>query len=93
MPGSGTYNPSQTFTKQTSANYSMGAKLKTEMSQSVKAVPGPGQYSNNAETFKQAAPRFGFGTSKRPEIGATKSPTPGPGNYKLGTKIGNVSDF
>ena len=71
----------------------MGAKLKSEMSQSVKAVPGPGQYSNNAEAFKQAAPRFGFGTSKRPEIGATKSPTPGPGNYKLQSKLSNVADF
>lgn len=93
VPGSGTYNPSQTFTKQASANYSMGAKLGSSLSQSVKAVPGPGQYANNAEAFKQAAPRFGFGTSKRPEIGATKSPTPGPGNYKLQSKLGNVADF
>jgi len=31
VPGSGTYNPSQTFTKNSSANYSMGAKLKSSL--------------------------------------------------------------
>ena len=32
VPGSGTYNPNNTFTKKSSANYSMGIKLKTDLS-------------------------------------------------------------
>ena len=72
VPGSGTYNPSTTFTKQTSANFSMGLKLKGSLSQSVRDVPGPGQYAQNTEALKTAAPKFGFGSSKRPVIGATK---------------------
>lgn len=56
VPGSGTYNPSQTFTKKTSANYSMGAKLKVDLTQSSLVVPGAGSYNNNAEVFKTKAP-------------------------------------
>ena len=56
VPGSGTYNPNTTFTKKASANFSMGIKLKTDLSQSMQFVPGPGNYNNNAETFKNKAP-------------------------------------
>jgi len=94
VPGSGTYNPSQTFTKKSAANYSMGIKLKSDLTQSVVNVPGAGSYNNNAEAFKTKAPQFGFGSSKRPDItGNKKMQTPGPGNYKLNSKIGNVADF
>ena len=94
VPGSGTYNPSQTFTKQASSSYSMGIKLKSDLVNSTMVVPGPGNYNNNAETFKTKAPQFGFGSSKRPDItGGKKLQTPGPGNYKLPSKIGNVADF
>lgn len=94
VPGSGTYNPATTFTKKSSANFSMGLKLKNDLSHSIKIVPGPGAYSNDAEKMQKSAPKFGFGTSKRPDItGHKKMQTPGPGNYKLPSKIGNVAEF
>ena len=95
VPGSGTYNPTENFTKKAGANYSMGIKLKGgAMSQSQNFAPGPGAYEGNNDALKIKAPQFGFGSSKRPDItGGNKMQTPGPGNYALPSKIGNVSDF
>ena len=93
VPGSGTYNPSETFTKKSAANFSMGLKLKGSLSQSVRDVPGPGQYTQNGEVLKSSAPKFGFGSSKRPDIGKKNLDTPGPGSYKLPSKVGNIADF
>ena len=52
VPGSGTYEPNTTFTKKTAANFSMGLKLKNDLSQSVKIVPGPGAYTQDSEKMK-----------------------------------------
>lgn len=95
VPGPGTFNPNDTFTKRSSANFSMGIKLKGSLEpQTTTSVPGPGQYVNNSQNMKTSAPKFGFGSSKRPDItGGKKMQTPGPGNYMLPSKIGNVADF
>ena len=95
VPGSGTYNPTDTFTKKASANYSMGIKLKGSLEpQTTVNVPGPGQYTNDSEKLRVKAPGYGFGSSKRPDItGGKKMQTPGPGNYMLPAKVGNIADF
>ena len=72
VPGAGTYNPEPTATKKKGPNYSMGMKLKSDLTRSVE-VPGPGSYVNASEKLKQSAPQFGFGTSTRPEITGKKS--------------------
>lgn len=93
VPGSGTYNPSESITKKASSSFSMGLKLKGSLDQSTLDVPGPGSYAQNRENLKASAPKFGFGTSKRPDIAGGKMKTPGPGEYKLPTKLSNVPDF
>lgn len=94
VPGPGTHNPNATFTQKASANFSMGVKLKSSLTQSTTNVPGPGQYVNNSHELKSSAPKFGFGSSKRPDItGGKKLQTPGPGEYKLPSKLANLKDF
>ena len=95
VPGSGTYNPTDNFTKRTGAGYSMGLKLKSgPLSQSHQVIPGPGQYDGGTTAHKTKAPQFGFGSSKRPDIvGGKKGTTPGPGDYKVPVRISNVEDF
>ena len=68
VPGSGTYEPNDSFTKKAASSFSMGIKLKGSLEQPNVAVPGPGSYAQNTETLKTAAPKFGFGSSKRPDI-------------------------
>ena len=69
VPGSGTYNPTESITKKASSSFSMGLKLKGSLEPQTNVnVPGPGSYQQNRETLKQAAPKFGFGTSKRPDV-------------------------
>ena len=95
VPGSGTYNPSDNFTKRSGAGYSMGLKLTSgPLSRSHQVIPGPGQYDGSANALKTKAPQFGFGSSKRPDIvGGKKDTTPGPGDYKVPVRISNVEDF
>ena len=91
VPGSGSYNPSESLTKKASAGYSMGIRLKGGLTQSMETIPGPGQYSGDTSKMRQSAPKFGFGTSKRPDVtGKKQNDTPGPGNYKLNVRISNV---
>ena len=72
VPGSGSYNPETSATKQSSSAFSMGVKLKGALEPNKFSVPGPGQYTNSAEKLKSAAPQFGFGTSKRPDVTGNK---------------------
>lgn len=67
VPGPGTFNPNATFTKKSSANYSMGIKLKGALHQSFTS-PGPANYNSTDKETKHSSPKFGFGSSKRPDI-------------------------
>jgi hypothetical protein len=69
VPGSGTYDPNDSFAKKAGASYSMGLKLRGSLEQQTNTnVPGPGNYGQDTQTLKPSAPKFGFGTSKRPDI-------------------------
>jgi len=93
VPGAGSYQPDHSPTKQQNPRFSMGIKLKSELSSKLK-VPGPGSYVNKSEKWRQSAPSFGFGTSKRPQLGANKhQETPGPGNYRVNCKISNLAEY
>ena len=86
-PGAGTYEPVSESQKPKAANYSMAAKLKSELVKKDN-VPGPGTYVNSSEKLKTASPNYGFGSSKRPDIGGKTFKTPGPGSYRVTASIG-----
>ena len=69
VPGSGTYDPDDSFAKKTASSFSMGIKLRGSLDpQTNTKVPGPGNYAQDTQKLKPSAPMFAFGTSKRPDI-------------------------
>jgi len=87
VPGAGSYDPVPEVQKPKGPGYSMGVKLKSDLTKSA-WVPGPGQYTGDDAKTKQKAPNYGFGSSVRPEQTNKKFMTPGPGSYRVPMAIG-----
>lgn len=67
VPGAGSYDPADATQKPKASSYSMGVKLKSDLTKSA-WVPGPGQYAGDDAKTKNKAPNYGFGSSVRPEM-------------------------
>ena len=90
VPGAGTYNPKNNFTKKELPSYSMKIKLGSSLASSTTYVPGPGNYNMHMGN-KRASPQFGFGSSTRETGMKRKLDVPGPGAYRLNSTVGNVA--
>ena len=81
FPGAGSYTlPSKMSESQ---KYSMGARLRNDMSP-MKNIPGPGQYdlqNKDNANFKNSK-KFSVGTSQRGSLTNRSLNVPGPGNYQ-----------
>lgn len=84
IPGSGTYDPMNTFTKKNGPMFSVSRQKRDGEREIFKNTPGAGTYmdvSNNIVRAKSASWRIG--SEKRPEKQHFVPPTPGPGSYSL----------
>jgi len=91
VPGAGSYDPLDAFSKKNLPSYSMKIKLGSSLASSTGFVPGPGNYQNSM-TDKKQAPKYGFGSSTRETGNKVKLNVPGPGSYKLKSSIGDVPE-
>ena len=92
MPGAGSYQPNDTYSKKNLPSYSMKIKLGSCMTSTKGFIPGPGNYQVSLND-KKSAPKYGFGSSTRDLVQKSKLLVPGPGSYRLPSSIGDVPDY